>query len=112
MNITLDEMKANLLAEELKSLFHQAYESGLSDARREREYPPTLRKEHLAEIFQVALPTVEKIIRCEGFPRFKAVAARYPRDEVFDWMKTNTERMNERLGEYLDLDEMKQVSGR
>lgn len=112
MHITLEEMKANLLAEELKCLFRQAYKRGVEDARREREYPPTLRKEHLAEIFQVALPTVEKIIRCEGFPKFKAVAARYPRDEVFEWMKANTERMNERLGVYLDLDEMKQVSGR
>lgn len=110
MNITLEEMKANLLAEELKALFHEAYEKGLEDAKREREYPPVLKKEHIAEIFQVALPTVEKIIRCEGFPKLKAVAARYPRDQVFEWIEKNTERMNERLGIYLDLEEVKKVS--
>lgn len=110
MNITLEEMKANLLAEELKALFHEAYEMGLADAKREREYPPVLKKEHIAEIFQVALPTVEKIIRCEGFPKLKAVAARYPRDQVLEWIEKNTERMNERLGIYLDLEEVKKVS--
>lgn len=111
MQLTIEELKANLLAEELKVLFQQAYEIGVKDARREREYPPVLKKEHLAEIFQVALPTVEKIIRCEGFPKLKAVTARYPRDEVFKWIETNTERMNERLGIYLDITERKQVLG-
>ncbi|QTD41947.1 helix-turn-helix domain-containing protein [Sporosarcina sp. Te-1] len=68
-----------------------------------------LKKEHLAEIFQVAIPTVEKIIRSEGFPRFKHVAARYPRDEVYEWIKQNTEHMNTTLGVYLDFDESKRA---
>lgn len=111
MHITLEEMKANLLAEELKFLFRESYEQGLKDARLERQYPPILKKEDLAEIFQVAISTVEKIIRIEGFPKFKAISARYPRDEVFKWIEANTERMNERLGIYLDFEERKQVLG-
>lgn len=111
MNITIDELKADLLAAELKDLFRQSYEQGVEDARREREFPAILKKQDLAEIFQVAMPTVDKIVRIEGFPRFKHTAARYPRDAVFIWIKENTECMNESLGVYLDFEERKRAFG-
>lgn len=111
MNITIEELKANLLAEELKELFHQSYQKGVEDARQEREFPAILKKTDLADIFQVSMPTVEKIIRCEGFPRFKHVAARYPRDEVYKWIADNTEQMSETLGVYLDFEERKRALG-
>lgn len=111
MNITIDELKAQLLAEELKELFQQSYQQGIKDAQLQKEFPMILKKQDLAQIFQVAIQTVEKIIRAEGFPRFKHVAARYPRDEVFEWIHQNTERMNENLGVYLDFDEKKRALG-
>lgn len=111
MNITIEELKAQLLAAELKELFHQSYQKGVEDARQERELPAILKKTDLMEVFQVSMPTVEKIIRIEGFPRFKHVAARYPRDEVFKWINANTERMSESLGVYLDFEERKRAFG-
>lgn len=111
MDLTIDELKAELLAAELKDLFQKSYQQGVKDARLQAELPTILKKQDLARIFQVAIPTVDKIIRMEGFPRFKHVAARYPRDEVFDWIRNNTERMNESLGVYLDFDEKKRALG-
>lgn len=111
MNMTIEELKAQLLAEELKELFQQSYQQGVKDAQLQAELPAILKKQDLARIFQIALPTVDKMIRMEGFPRFKHVAARYPRDEVFEWIKQNTERMNESLGVYLDFEEKKRALG-
>lgn len=91
MQVTLDELKAKLLTENLKQMFQEAYEQGLEDARKIQSYPPMLKKKHLTEIFQVELPTVENIIRKEGFPKSTIVQARYPRDEVFEWINDNIE---------------------
>ncbi|MCJ8008937.1 hypothetical protein ACFFF5_21215 [Lederbergia wuyishanensis] len=91
MQISLDELKANLLSESLKEMFQQAYEQGLNDAKEQQALPTLLKKKDLADLFQVALPTVENIIRMEGFPKSKVVQARYPRDEVFIWINKNIE---------------------
>lgn len=91
MQSIIDELQEKLMIEMMKQKVQLAYEQGLEDARGQQAYPPLLRKQHVAEIFQVELPTVENIIRKEGFPKSTAVQARYPRDEVFDWMAENTE---------------------
>ena len=105
MNLSIEELKAELLKAELIDVFKQAYQQGVEDGRKlvkfEHQYHPQMKKEDLADYFQVALPTVEKIIRLNGFPRFRGVAARYPRDLVFEWANKNTEYMNERLGIYV-----------
>lgn len=91
MQISLDELKAKLLEENLKEMFQQAYEQGLNDAKEKLALPALLKKKDLADLFQVKLPTVENIIRMEGFPKSKVVQARYPRDEVLDWINKNIE---------------------
>lgn len=91
MQISLDELKAKLLEENLKEMFQMAYEQGLNDAKEKQSLPLLLKKKDLAEIFQVALPTVENIIRMDGFPKSKVVQARYPRDKVLKWINENTE---------------------
>ena len=91
MQSPVDELKQNLLAETIKEMCQQAYEQGVEDARNKYAYPPTLKKQHLTEIFQVALPTVDNIIRMEGFPRSTITKARYPRDQVFEWINDNIE---------------------
>lgn len=88
---TSESLNTTLLETMLKDTLQKAYEQGLNDARQKHSYPPLLKKKHLTEIFQVALPTVENIIRMEGFPKSKVVQARYPRDEVFEWMNKNIE---------------------
>ncbi|MFF5993430.1 hypothetical protein AAGS61_01590 [Lysinibacillus sp. KU-BSD001] len=105
MNLTIEELKEALLNAELVELFQKAYNQGVEDARKlvlyEHQYPPRMEKEHVADFFQIALPTVEKIIRMDGFPICGAVRARYPRDKVFEWADRNTKYMNERLGIYV-----------
>lgn len=91
MHITLEELQAKLLEENLKIMFKQAYEQGLQDAREVYALPYNLRKQDIANLFQVELPTVEKIIRMEGFPKSKVISARYPRDMVLDWAEGNVE---------------------
>lgn len=94
MHITLDDLEAKLLEERLKLLFEQAYEQGLKDAKEKNKLPHHLKKQDVAKLFQVELPTVEKIIRMEGFPKSKVVSARYPRDQVIEWANENIERVN------------------
>jgi len=96
MQITLESLEAKLMEESLKKMFQQAYEQGLEDAKEKHTLPTMLRKKDIAELFQVSLPTVENIIRMEGFPKSKIVSARYPRDMVLEWMnsETNIETVN------------------
>jgi len=91
MDLSIEQLQEKLLDGTLQQLFHQAYEQGVSDARNKKALPYTLRKKDLADLFQVELVTVEKIIRMEGFPKSKVVAARYPRDLVLEWAEKNTE---------------------
>lgn len=94
MNITLESLEAKLLEENLKDLFQKAYEQGLEDAKSIQSLPPMLKKTDLANYFQVSLPSVENIIRMDGFPKSKVAKARYPRDQVIEWANKNVERVN------------------
>ncbi|MFJ3386285.1 hypothetical protein [Lysinibacillus sp. NPDC086135] len=109
MNLTIDELKDALLNAELADLFQKAYKQGVDDCRESMKYelslPSNLRKEHVAKIFQCELPTVEKIIRMDGFPKCHALSARYPRDKVLEWRDKNTMYMNSRLGIYVSENE-------
>ncbi|MFD2760473.1 hypothetical protein [Lentibacillus juripiscarius] len=91
MQVTIDELKAKLLEENLKELFLEAYEKGLEDGQSKYNYPDLLTKKDLSKIFQVKEPTVNKIVAIPGFPKSQFVSARYPRDEVFRWMRENTD---------------------
>jgi len=86
MPITKETFESKALEEQMKNMFQQAYEQGVSDAIAKYNLPHHLRKQHIADLFQVKLATVENIIRMEGFPKSKIVAARYPRDLVIEWM--------------------------
>ncbi|RST57400.1 DNA-binding protein [Siminovitchia terrae] len=88
----LDHLKSELMKEELKALFKEAYELGIQDSKKQYKYPLLLTKKDLAEIFQVKEATVNKIVGRRGFPKARFVSARYPRDEVFKWMEENSVR--------------------
>lgn len=115
MNLTIEELKSELLKAELIDFLNKAYLQGVEDCREamkfENSLPSTLKKEHVAQIFQVELPTVEKIIRMNGFPKSHAVAARYPRDQVLQWRDKNIMYMNERLGIYVSESENRRLMG-
>ncbi|MCM3111646.1 hypothetical protein [Lederbergia lenta] len=94
-HVKIDELKVEFLEENLKVMFRQAYEQGVKDAQERYTLPHVLKKEHLAEIFQIKMPTVEKIARIPSFPKFERVQARYPRDKVFEWIDDNSSYVEE-----------------
>lgn len=83
---SIEELIAARMAESLERMFREAYEQGVRDGRGINAYPHLLTKEHLSEIFSVEVSTVNKIITHPTFPKFKEVRARYPRDQVFQWI--------------------------
>ncbi|MFL0365339.1 helix-turn-helix domain-containing protein [Pseudobacillus sp. 179-B 2D1 NHS] len=93
--ITFDELEANLFSARMEELFQQAYEKGVDDGMKRFSYPPVLTNKHLAEILQIKPPTVTKVTSNPSFPRLKNIQARYPRDEVFEWIKRNTSFLND-----------------
>lgn len=105
LEIKINELELELIRAKVEKVVIEAYEKGIEDCREcmkfELSLPSNLKKEHLAQIFQCELSTVEKIIRMDGFPKCHAVAARYPRDKVMEWINKNTLYMNERLGVYV-----------
>lgn len=74
----------------VREMVREAYKEGLFDARRERELPYMLTQDDLEGIFQVGRSAVEKIVRIESFPKFDHLKARYPRDQVLEWINQNT----------------------
>jgi hypothetical protein len=93
--ITFDEMEANLFKDRMEKLFQKAYEKGVEDGIKKFSYPPTLRKQHIAEILQIEMPTVNKVTAIPGFPKSTLVKARYPRDLVFKWLEQNSTLLQE-----------------
>ncbi|MFC9542262.1 hypothetical protein ACFTQ7_20640 [Lysinibacillus sp. NPDC056959] len=105
LEIKINELELELIRIKVEKVVIEAYKKGIEDCRENMKFeltlPSNLRKEHVAQIFQCELSTVEKIIRMEGFPKCHAISARYPRDKVFEWKNKNTLYMNERLGIYV-----------
>ncbi|MEA1855621.1 hypothetical protein U9M49_21395 [Cytobacillus sp. OWB-43] len=93
-NAVVEELEAQLFEEKLKAICQRAYEQGLEDARSVKSLPSMMKKDDLAEYFQVSKPTVENIIRMDGFPKSTIVNSRYPRDLVIEWANKNVVRVN------------------
>ncbi|MEK4247623.1 hypothetical protein MKZ20_20305 [Psychrobacillus sp. FSL K6-2684] len=94
---TLQELEEDYMIAKFQILISQAYEQGVEDGRAKFTYPPVLTKQHLMEIFQIELPTVDKIIKDSTFPRLQTIRARYPRDAVFTWIDKNTAALEKYL---------------
>ncbi|WP_235863989.1 hypothetical protein [Sutcliffiella halmapala] len=88
--ITFDQLESEFLKGRLEKLIKSAYEQGVEDARKTFSYPEVLTKDHLVKVFQVEKSTVNKIIAIPTFPKLKDVRARYPREQVFSWISSNS----------------------
>ncbi|MBO1000540.1 hypothetical protein IOC57_22705 [Bacillus sp. SD075] len=88
--MTFDRIETEFLKERLEKLIQSAYEKGVEDGMKSFSYPPVLRNSHLAEILQIAPPTVIKVTSNPSFPRLQNIKGRYPRDLVFEWIETNS----------------------
>lgn len=94
---TLQTLEEQFMMDKFQILIIQAYEQGIEDGRTKFGYPPVLTNKHLMDIFQIELPTVNKIIKDPSFPKLKTIRARYPRDAVFMWIKNNTASIDKYL---------------
>ncbi|MCM3598663.1 hypothetical protein M4D55_23170 [Metabacillus idriensis] len=90
MEITIKEIEEKILGLHLQAIVQKAYEKGVEDGMKRFTYPPVLRNSHLAEILQIAMPTVIKVTSNPSFPRLQTIKGRYPRDLVFEWIESNS----------------------
>ncbi len=81
-------------------MIQKAYEQGVKDGQEKYSLPHTLTKEHLAEIFQIKISTVNKLIARPSFPKLKDVQARYPRNQVLAWIEDNSTWVRKNTGYY------------
>lgn len=93
MQITFDQEEKESIEDNLRVLFQSAYERGLSDGIEKASMPHHMKKQDVADYFQVSLATVENIIRMDGFPRSKVVSARYPTNLVIKWANENVDAL-------------------
>jgi len=91
MQITFSESDKEQLIDSFKQVIEQAYIQGVEDGKQHHTIPYHMTKKDLAEFFQVSMPSVENIIRMDGFPKSKVIRARYPRDLVIKWAHENSE---------------------
>lgn len=90
LTIPIENVANDFVIDHIKSLCQQAYEKGIRDGQEKYGMPHILTKVHLTEIFQIKMPTVNKLVAQPSFPKLKDVQARYPRDLVFAWIKENS----------------------
>lgn len=86
----LQVLNEQFVLQKFQFLIKEAYEKGVEDGQKTLGYPMVLRREHLAEILSISLPTVDRLTSNPSFPRLREVQARYPREAVFKWIEENT----------------------
>lgn len=91
MQISLDELKAKLLEEELKDMFKQAYEQGISDARKKYELPLLLTRRQFMELANISEAKCARLFNRQDFPVNREFGhPRVPTKLLFDWIYVNT----------------------
>ncbi|MER2039683.1 MAG: hypothetical protein ABS944_16170 [Solibacillus sp.] len=86
----INSKEFELLTQKISLAVEQAFQKGMETGLAKSAFPPVLKKEHLCEILQVEMPTVSKLVARKDFPKLTTVQARYPRDQVFDWIDRNS----------------------
>lgn len=92
MQIMLDELKAKLLEEELKDMFRQAYEQGVSDARTKYGLPQLLTRRQFMEFANISEAKCAQLFNRQDFPVNREFGhPRVPTKLLFDWIENHTE---------------------
>lgn len=90
----MQQLDETYFVQKLELLVQQAYEQGVAAGQTRFNYPPVLKRSDLANILNIALPTVDNLTRNPSFPKLKEIRGRYPRDAVFKWIEENTESIS------------------
>lgn len=92
MQVTLDELKAKLLEEELKAMFRQAYEQGVNDARMKYELPQLLTRKQFMEFANISEAKCAQLFNRQDFPVNREFGhPRVPTKLLFEWIDRNTD---------------------
>lgn len=91
MQISLDELKAKLLEEELKEMFRAAYEQGLKDGRTKYDLPPLLTRKQFMELADISAAKCNELFHRKDFPVNREFGhPRVPTQQLFEWIERNT----------------------
>ena len=92
MQLTLEELKAKLLEEELKDMFRQAYEQGVRDARVKYELPLLMTRRQFMEFANISEAKCAQLFNRQDFPVNREFGhPRVPTQQLFDWIDRHTD---------------------
>ncbi|MBC1499358.1 hypothetical protein HB943_01995 [Listeria weihenstephanensis] len=89
MEVRLATEDQNILSELLAQVAEKAYVHGVEDAKKYYQYPQALKQKDIEEMYQIGPAKVSILVRRRDFPKIELIRARYPRDEVIEFMKNN-----------------------
>ncbi|KMT62530.1 DNA-binding protein [Listeria sp. SHR_NRA_18] len=89
MEVRLAVEDRNILSELLAQVAEKAYMHGVEDAKKYYQYPEALKTTDIEKMYQIKSAKVSELVRRRDFPKIKLIRARYPRDEVIEFMKNN-----------------------
>ncbi|MBC2077638.1 hypothetical protein HCA99_00255 [Listeria booriae] len=89
MEVRLANEDRNILSELLTQVAERAYIRGVEDAKKYYQYPEALKSTDIEKMYQIKSAKVSDLVRREDFPKIELIRARYPRDEVIEFMKNN-----------------------
>lgn len=90
IEVKMAELELELVKLKIEQVAEEAFLQGVEYGKQQHKWPPILTNSDLKEIFQCSGAVVHRLKSISGFPIFPYVQGRYPRDEVFEWIKNNS----------------------
>ncbi len=90
IELKIAELELELIRLKIEQVAEEAFLQGVEYGKQQHKWPPMLTNSDLKEIFQCSDTVVHQFKHISGFPKFPYIKARYPRDEVFEWIKNNS----------------------
>ncbi|MFJ7840348.1 hypothetical protein ACIQXG_12885 [Lysinibacillus sphaericus] len=88
--VKIAELELELVKLKIEQVAEEAFLQGVEYGKQQHKWPPILTNSDLKEIFQCSSSVVHRLKNISGFPNFPYIQGRYPRDEVFEWIKNNS----------------------
>lgn len=90
IEVKITELELEIVKLKIQQVAEEAFLQGVEYGKKQHKWPPLLTNSDLKEIFQCSDTVVHQLKKISGFPKFPYMQARYPRDEVFEWIKNNS----------------------
>lgn len=90
IELKIADIELELVKLKIEQVAEEAFIQGVEYGKQQHKWPPLLTNSDLKEIFQCSRSVVHRLKNISGFPNFSYIQGRYPRDEVFKWIKNNS----------------------